>query len=124
MQAGDPADPSLRPAHVVLPAAPGTGALTVDSEPEGHCGGRPSAVGPHGSWMVWDGQVLLDYNPNGEPAYTRVDDPNAGQRPVYVLREGSPSTDEGGTGPRQSREGVGLDPTGVDPPLLLVVGRA
>ncbi|WP_406081263.1 hypothetical protein [Micromonospora sp. NBC_00858] len=42
-----------------------------------------------GSWTVWDGQVLLDYNPNGEPAYTRVDDPDAGQRPVYVLREGS-----------------------------------
>ncbi|GAA4563591.1 hypothetical protein GCM10023176_07830 [Micromonospora coerulea] len=42
-----------------------------------------------GSWMVWDGQVLLDYNPNSDPAYTRVDDPDAGQRPVYVLREGS-----------------------------------
>lgn len=43
-----------------------------------------------GSWTVWDGQVLLDYNPNGEPAYTRVDDPDAGKQPVYVLRQGSP----------------------------------
>ena len=42
-----------------------------------------------GSWTVWDGQVLLDYNPNGEPAFTRVDDPDAGKRPVYVLRQGS-----------------------------------
>ncbi|MFU8876330.1 hypothetical protein [Micromonospora sp. SL4-19] len=43
-----------------------------------------------GSWTVWDGQVLLDYNPNDAPAYTRLDDRDAGQRPVYVLRQGSP----------------------------------
>jgi hypothetical protein len=42
-----------------------------------------------GSWMVWDGRTLLDYNPDAEPAYTRTDDLDAGQRPIYVLREGS-----------------------------------
>jgi hypothetical protein len=40
--------------------------------------------------MVWDGRVLLDYNPDGDPAYTRFEATDIdGRPPVYVLVEGS-----------------------------------
>jgi outer membrane lipoprotein-sorting protein len=42
-----------------------------------------------GNWMVWDGRVLLDYNPNAEPAHTRIENLDGGQPPVYVFSEGS-----------------------------------
>jgi hypothetical protein len=42
-----------------------------------------------GSWTVWDGRVLLTYDPASEPAYSRTEDPQAGQKPIYVLVEGS-----------------------------------
>jgi hypothetical protein len=43
-----------------------------------------------GSWTVWDGRVLLTYDPASEPAYSRTENPEAGQKPIYVLIEGSP----------------------------------
>lgn len=44
-----------------------------------------------GSWIVWDGRVLLDHNPAGDPAYTRVEGKDIdGRPPVYVLGKGSP----------------------------------
>jgi outer membrane lipoprotein-sorting protein len=43
-----------------------------------------------GNWIVWDGRVLLDYNPDGDPAYTRVEATDIdGRPPVYVLTAGS-----------------------------------
>ena len=43
-----------------------------------------------GNWIVWDDRYLLDYNPDGDPAYTRVKvDDVDGRPPVYVLAAGS-----------------------------------
>jgi outer membrane lipoprotein-sorting protein len=43
-----------------------------------------------GNWTVWDGRVVLDYNPDGDPTYTRVEATDIdGMPPVYVLVEGS-----------------------------------
>src|SRR5918993_1275270 len=42
-----------------------------------------------GNWMVWDGRVLLDFNPDGEPAYTRIENLDGGLPPVYVYPQSS-----------------------------------
>jgi hypothetical protein len=44
---------------------------------------------PDGSWTVWDGQVLLDYNPVDSPAYNRTEDMGGNPPPVFVFAEGS-----------------------------------
>jgi len=52
-------------------------------------GGEGDRDQRRGSWTVWDGHVLITYDPASEPAYNRIEEPEAGQRPTFVLVEGS-----------------------------------
>jgi outer membrane lipoprotein-sorting protein len=46
---------------------------------------------PGGSRIVWDGKTLLEYFPDGDPPYSRTENPPQEQRPIYVFK---PGTDE------------------------------